>query len=82
MVFALHQLDKKKKINSNKKKKTTTLISKKKKKKKKKKKCSGFATFTVTSIVKKTKQNLTLSELLEGKKMKEIEKGLKIFDIL
>ena len=49
---------------------------------KKKKKNSGFATFTVTSIVKKTKQNLTLSELLEGKKMKEIEKGLKIFDIL
>ena len=44
----------------------------------------SFATFTVTLIVKKTKkQNLTLSELLEGKKnMKEIEKGLKICDIL
>ena len=52
MVFALHQLDKKKKINNKKKqkKKKKTLISKKQKKKKKKE-CSGFATFTVTSIV-------------------------------
>ena len=51
----------------------------------KKKKMFSFATFTVTLIVKKNKnkQNLTLSELLEGKKnMKEIEKGLKICDIL
>ena len=70
MVFALHQLDKKK-------------LNFKKKKKKKKKKIFSFATFTVTLFVKKTKQNLTLSELLEGKKnMKEIEKGSEICDLL
>ena len=41
-----------------------------------------FCNFHCNQLLKTKQQNLTLSELLEGKKMKEIEKGLKIFDIL
>ena len=67
MVFALHQLDKK----------TKSTTTKKQPQFQKKKKISGFATFTVTSIVKKTKQNLTLSELLEGKKNERNRKRFK-----
>ena len=51
MIFAFHQLDRKKNQQQQKKKQLNF------KKKKKKKKNSGFAPFTVTSIVKK--QNKT-----------------------
>ena len=37
----------------------------------------SFAIFTVTLIVKKTKQNLTLSELLDGKKNERNRKRFK-----